>query len=167
MLLDRRKGDLVPTVARIRAMRNASRIMFGLLVVATISVLGAPAAHPSTGQTRGSFALTTIADIGTVYWRFDCTGRTAAGSLGLAIERGSATTEVHFRMSGRISRLTMQPGQTRWFPFGRGSQVLSTYQATEPGTLRAILTVDFAFPHSVPHCYRYAPPRFTLQEYPR
>jgi len=166
-LVDLRKGDLLPIAPRIRIMRNASRIASGCLIAVTLAVLGVSAARPSTVQSRGSFTLTTIADIGTVYWRYDCAGRSAAGSLGLTVERDSATTEVHFRLSGHSSRTTMQPGQTKWFPFGRGTEVLSAYQSTEPGTLRAILTVDFAFPHSVPHCYRYAPPRFTLQEYPR
>jgi hypothetical protein len=112
--------------------------------------------------------LTALADIGNVYWRYDCTPRQGSWSLGIRIDPKSATTGVVFHSQTLTLRRELQPGQVHWFPFRQSQmQTLRVSQSTEPGVLRAVVAVDFAYRDAIAHCYSYAPPRFTVQEYPR
>jgi hypothetical protein len=141
----------------------------GRALLAVVLVLLA-AASPSSARLHAGPALrlTAIPDVATVYWRYDCTTRQPRWALGLTVDRDAATTDVHLREGHTTAILTMQPAQTHWFPFSSSvGRTLTTVQAIEPGTLRAVLTVDFGFPHGVTHCWPYAPPRLTLEVYPR
>lgn len=110
------------------------------------------------------YVLTAVADIGTVYWRYDFVHyRTPRWSLGVRIFY-TATTGVTFRAGKLKQHRTLQPRQLRWFPFtGSRTQSLSLVQRTEPGTLRATVNVEFSRHNS----QSYFPPRFTVQLYPR
>lgn len=110
------------------------------------------------------YVLTAVADIGTVYWRYDFVHyRTPRWSLGVRIFY-TATTAVTFRAGKLRLHRTLQPKQLRWFPFtGTGAQSLSLVQRTEPGTLRAVVSVRF----SSHNFQSYLPPRFSVQLYPR
>jgi hypothetical protein len=112
--------------------------------------------------------LTALADIGNVYWRYDCTPRNSSWSLGIRIDPKSATTGVVFYSQKLTLSRELQPGQMHWFPFRQVQmQTLRASQSTEAGMLRAVVVVDFAYHHGIAHCYSYAPPRFTVEEYPR
>ena len=121
-------------------------------------------AGPAAGGRQRPYVLTAVANIGTVYWRYDCVHyRSPEWSLGIG-SSGRATTWVTFR-AGRIVRRRTLPAHTVWFPFRRNRvQSLSFVQATEPGTLRARLTVDW---RGGSHCESYFPPGLTLQLFPR
>jgi hypothetical protein len=110
------------------------------------------------------YVLTALADIGTVYWRYDFVHyRTPRWSLGVRIFY-TATTRVDYRAGKLRQHRTLQPRQLRWFPFSSSrAQSLSLVQATEPGTLRAAVVVRF----SRHNFQSYLPPRFGVEEYPR
>jgi hypothetical protein len=120
----------------------------------------------ASGGRQKPYVLTALADIGTVYWRYDCVHyRKPEWSLGVRIFQSTATTGVTFR-AGKLTmhRTTrIQPGQpTVWFPFRRERrQSLSFVQATEPGTLRAHVLTKFS------GCQSYFPPRLSVLLYPR
>jgi hypothetical protein len=114
--------------------------------------------------------LTALAAIGTVYWRADCAKATWA--IGMKMFRTSATDQLSFQLGRRMFRRVVQPGESVWFPFaGNKVQLLRVVQPTEPGTLRATVKVNFGVPRPgsvvVPHCYGYAPPRVSVEIYPR
>ena len=128
--------------------------------MAAVAILPSSAA---SGRQK-PYVLTAVADIGTVYWRYDFVHyRTPRWSLGVRIFY-TATTGVTFRAGKLKLHRTLQPRQLRWFPFtGTRAQSLSLVQATEPGTLRAVVTVAF----SRHNFQSYLPPRFSVQLYPR
>ena len=129
--------------------------------VGSALVVGAHAA------TRPS-VLAAVPAVGTVYWKADC--KRERWALGFRVFGSSATTTLTFR-AGRLRRSkVVQPAQTFWFPFtGVKQQVLRVDQFTEAGALRAVITLDYGYPsgNTVAHCYAYAPPRVTVQVYPR
>ena len=133
------------------------------LVLAAVlaAVAGALAA------TRPS-VLTAIPAVGTAYWRADC--KRERWALGFRLFWASATTTLTFR-AGQLRRTrVLQPTEEFWFPFtSEKRQVLHVDQFTEAGTLRAVITLDYGYPsgNTVAHCYAYAPPRVTVQVYPR
>jgi hypothetical protein len=118
----------------------------------------------AAGGRQKPYVLTAVADVGTVYWRYDFVHyRTPRWSLGVRIFY-TATTGVTFRAGKLKLRRTLQPKQLHWFPFtGSRAQSLSLIQATEPGTLRAAVTVRFTRRND----QSYLPPRFSVQLYPR
>ncbi len=131
-------------------------------VVAAVLLLPSSAA---SGRQK-PYVLTALADIGTVYWRYDCVHyRAPEWSLGVRVFRDSATTGVIYRDGRLTRRRTAQPdGPTIWFPFRRErSQRLSFVQATEPGTLRGRVLARFGRRD----CATYFPPRLSVQLYPR
>ena len=133
-----------------------------VLASVLVAVVLLPASAASGRQKP--YVLTAVADIGTVYWRYDFVHyRTPRWSLGIRIFY-TATTEVNFRAGKLQLHRVLQPTQLRWFPFTAArAQSLSLVQATEPGTLRASVTVKF----SRHNFQSYLPPRFSVQLYPR
>jgi hypothetical protein len=134
-------------------------LVLGAVLVAVALLPGSAA-----GGRQKPYVLTAVADIGTVYWRYDFVHyRTPRWSLGVRIFY-TATTGVTFRAGKLKLRRTLQPKQLHWFPFsGSRAQSLSLVQAIEPGTLRAAVTVRFTRRNS----QSYFPPRFSVQLYPR
>ena len=115
--------------------------------------------------------LTALPAIGTVYWRADCAS-TTRWAIGLKMFRTSATDHLTFQLGRRTFTRVVQPGQSVWFPFATDKvRLLRVVQQTEPGTLRATVKVNFGVPKPgkavVPHCYSYAPPRLSVEVYPR
>jgi hypothetical protein len=137
-------------------------ILLSAIVVAVVLFPGSAA----SGRQK-PFVLTALADIGTVYWRYDCVHyRAPEWSLGIHVFQSTATTGVTFR-AGKLAmrRPAVEPGEsTTWFPFRRErEQSLSFVQATEPGTLRARVLARF----DRRDCRSYFPPRLTVELYPR
>lgn len=124
-------------------MRRA--ILLGAIVVA---VAGLPSSAASGRQKQ--YVLTALADIGMVYWRYDCVHyRANEWSLGVRIFRDTATTGVTYR-AGRFARREHR-------------QTLSLVQATEPGTVHGHVLAAFRRRD----CWSYFTPRLTVQLYPR
>jgi hypothetical protein len=122
----------------------------------------------ATAGRQKPFVLTALADIGTVYWRYDCVHyRTPRVSLGVQWS-GEATTSVTYREGGLTRRRTL-PRHRIWFPFTNYRlQSLSFVQATEPRTLYAQVNIDLGrrgTNHGYNHCESYFPPRFTVHEH--
>ena len=137
--------------------------MRAAILLATAVVLLLPSAAASGRQKP--FVLTALADIGTVYWRYDFSHRAPQWSLGVHVFATAATTGATYRAGGFKRQRTLQPGYpTTWFPFRRERrQSLAFVQGTEAGTLRAVVTVRFNH-----HNYEsYFPPRFSVELYPR
>ena len=135
------------------------------LGVSLLVLAGASSAAPQPA------VLTSLPAIGTVLWRADCRPGGERHALGVHAFGLSATTELTFRAGGlRVAR-TLQPSGTVWFPLTAAPrQVLRAVQATEAGRLRAVVTADFSrhtSPGAVAHCYPYAPPRLTVDVFPR
>ena len=132
------------------------------------AVVAAVAVLPSSAESgrQKPYVLTALADIGTVYWRYDCVHyRANEWSLGVRIFRDTATTGVTYRAGGFTRRRTLQPGDpTTWFPFRREHhQALSLVQATEPGTVHGHVLATF----KRRDCQSYFTPRLTVELYPR
>ena len=134
-----------------------------LLVGAMVAAIAVFPSSAASGRQK-PYVLTAVADIGTVYWRYDFVHyKTPRWSLGVRIFY-TATTRVTFRAGRMKQQRTMQPKQLHWFPFTASpSQSLSLLQATEPGTLRAVVAVKFTHRNN----QSYMPPRFSVQLYPR
>ena len=134
-------------------------LILGAILVALALLPGSAA----SGRQK-PYVLTAAAGIGTVYWRYDFVHyRTPRWSLGVRIFY-TATTGVTFRAGKLKQRRTLQPRQLHWFPFSSShAQSLSLVQATEPGTLRALVAVRFSH-HNFQSCL---PPCFSVQLYPR
>ena len=140
-------------------MRKACLVLVGLSFA-----LGLPSA--ATSGRQKAYVLTAVANVGTVYWRFDCVHyRSPEWSLGVGFN-GAATTRFTYHAGGLVRRRTLNPPAHRvWFPFRRDRvQTLSFVQMIEPGTLRAGVRVDW---RAGTHCESYLPPRVSMQLYPR
>jgi hypothetical protein len=133
-----------------------------ILAGAVSAVLMLLPSSASSGRQK-PYVLTALADVGTVYWRYDCVHyRAPEVSLGVRVFDDSATTLVTFR-AGRLRRdNTLQPGgRVTWFPFRRSQrQLLAFVQRTEPRTLHASVHVWPSGSRSG-NCQPYLPPRFT------
>jgi hypothetical protein len=132
-------------------------------VAASALLLVAPRA---TAGKQKPFVLTALADIGTIYWRYDCVHyRTPRVSLGIQFW-GEATTSVTYR-AGKLTRRRTLPQHRIWFPFRSDRfQSLSFVQRTEPRTLYAHVKIDLGRRGSnfgYEHCQSYFPPRFIVQ----
>jgi hypothetical protein len=132
-----------------------------ILLGAVVAVAFLPGS--ASGGRQKPYVLTALADIGTVYWRYDCVHyRAPEWSLGVRLFRDSATTGVTYRAGTLKRHGALQPGDpTRWFPFRKDlRQHLSLVQGTEPRTLYATVSVRFGGTH-LANCRPYAPPRVT------
>ena len=144
---------------------------FGASLGAAAAALALLLVPPTaTAGKQKPFVLTALADIGTIYWRYDCVHyRTPRVSLGVQWS-GEATTKVTYRAAHLVRRRTM-PGHRLWFPFSSSRfQSLSFVQVTEPRTLYAHVRIDRGRPGSnqgYEHCQSYLPPRFSVHEWTR
>jgi hypothetical protein len=109
--------------------------------------------------------------MGTVTWR--CNGKEVgarAYALGFRSFSGGATERLTLRTKNRVVLTrTIQPGQSLSLPhLDAAVQELAVTQSTEPGTLRGIVSVNFApRPISPSHCFPWFPPAMTLRVHPR
>jgi hypothetical protein len=129
--------------------------------VVAAAVLLLPGSAASVRQKPN--VLTALADIGTVYWRYDCAHhRAPEWSLGVRLSAAAADTRIAFRAGKlRLHRKLWSGQRLAWFPFRPELlQHLSLVQGTEPRTLRATVGVRFGGTH-LANCWPYAPPRVT------
>lgn len=151
-------------------MNNRAALLLLVVALSAASAAGAPA---GSSRTRGPWLLTTLPSMGSVTWRCDV-ARERAGrpalALGFRASRTGATEVLELTVAGRrVVRRTLQPGQVVALPYlDHAVQQLSVVQRTEPGTLRAVVRVDFSpRPVSPSHCWQYLPPAVTLRVFPR
>jgi len=137
-----------------------------IVLGAVIAVVALFPGSAASGRQK-PYVLTALADIGTVYWRYDCVHyRRPEWSLGVRVFRDSATTTISLRAGALRQHRTRNPGDpTAWFPFrSEKRQRLSLVQGTEPRTLYAQVSVRFGGTR-LANCWPYAPPhvRTTLR----
>lgn len=153
-------------------MRSRS-IASSVLLVAFLLLSLAASTPAATSQVKGPWLLTALPSMGSVTWRCD-PARERAGRPALALtldaRRATATQSMELSAGGkRILRRTIQPGQVAVLPYLRAPiQQLAVEQSTKPGTLRAIVTVDFRpRPISPSHCWEHLPPGLRVTVFPR
>lgn len=135
-----------------------------MLAVAAAALFLATTAGGGAGARKPkAFLLVALPSLGSVTWRCGPTD----GSYGLGYREfwASATTAVTLHAGRRTVRKRVDPRQLVTFPLSRApTQSLTFVQMTEPGTLRAVVTVRFAQAHGVtPPCQPYLPPPFAVQ----
>lgn len=138
-----------------------------LVIAAATCVLAASAAGEPVDRPQ-PYLLVALPSLGSVTWR--CGATDGVYALGYREFWSSATTTVTLRAHGRtVASRSVDPRQVVRFPFVRARvQRLTFLQRTEPGTLRAIVTVDFGRRRTAyPPCRPYLPPRFVANVYPR
>ena len=132
-------------------------VVTAALVLATTAIGGSGARKPK------AFLLVALPSLGSVTWR--CGPTDGVYALGYREFWASATTTVTLRAGRRTVRKRVDPHELVTFPFSRApTQRLTFVQMTEPGTLRAVVTVRFDQAHAVaPPCQAYLPPPFAVQ----
>jgi hypothetical protein len=137
-------------------------------LIALLSFLTIPATAlaPAPQPPRGPFLLAGLASLGEVSWR--CEGAPPAFALEFRAFRVSATMTIALRARGSpVVVRVVQPGERVRLPALRTpTQRLTIMQRTKPGTLRALLDVDFR-PRGSSFCWPYLPPGLTLRLLPR
>src|SRR5947208_390110 len=138
------------------------------LAVVSALTLASSAGAGSAGRRPQPYLLVALPSLGSVTWR--CGATDAFFGLGYREFWASATTQVTLRANGRtVATKTVDPHELVSFPLLQAArQRLTFVQSTEPGTLRAVVTVDFrAHAPGYPPCRPYLPPRFAVAVYPR
>ena len=116
----------------------------------------------------GPFFLVRLPSLGTLTWRTVTRDRTDWRALGYRPTPPIATTEVSLRAGGRVVSRRRVDEQAVRFPLRRDRiQVVTLTQMTEPGTLRASVTVDFKPGVTYTYCASYAPPGLKIVLDPR
>jgi hypothetical protein len=146
--------------------------MRSLALIAICLVVGGVASGASarSAKVRGPFLLMSLPSLGTVSWRCSLTkpgvapGQSAM-ALGFRAFWRSGTTTIRLHANGTtFSRHVVQPGESvRLLFVPTRVQHLDFVQGTEPGTLRAFVTVDFG----TGGCFPYLPPRVTVSVFAR
>jgi hypothetical protein len=140
-------------------------VRFLISVSLAIALAGAAAGEP--GVRGHSNLLVALPGLGSVTWRCGATD----GVYGLSYREfwTSATTSVTLHAGRKTVARVVNPTQLIAFPYFRTRvQRLKFVQTIEPGTLRAVVRVDFgARPRRYPPCQQYLPPRFVVNVYPR
>lgn len=158
---------------RARLSTRSSSVMRRLMAVGfgACLILLSTQASASQVKVRGPWLLVSLASLGTITWRCDTTRHPglASGLPGLALGFHSfalgQTASVSLRASGRpILTRVIQPGQSIQFPYLQNrTQRLDIAEGGEDGTLRALVTVDFAAPAVSNYCWPYMPPAVNVQ----
>jgi hypothetical protein len=142
-----------------------------LAATAGLLVGGAAAGGTLRPTERGPWLLATLPGMGTITWR--CDARFAGlrtYRLAFDASTSKATERVTMLAGGivQVSRVVDGPVRLLAPPTAFPRRQIRVVQATEPGTLRAIVTVDFApRPVSPSHCFPYLPPATTARLFPR
>jgi hypothetical protein len=147
---------------------SAGAIGFALLLALGFSLLSRHQAAAAPVRSK-PLVLTAIPNIGTIYWRYNCSQGTRGWSLGIHIWSNTATTRVRFKAGKVVAVRELQPGDaTSWFPYSeKPVQWLAAGAGGEEGTVVGAIRVNYGYPSREPHCYPYAPPRVSVQFYPR
>ena len=141
------------------------RLSLSCLAVVAVLLVVMPGAAMN-GRPRGPFLLVSLSSLGDVRWF--CAAGTRPHPDKFALQyvqaRATATTFVRLVVGGRtIKTARTNPGSIVRFPFVRQArQRLIFVQSHEPGTLTAVVDVDFRQPYrqsSYSACWPYMPPR--------
>lgn len=121
---------------------------------------------------RGSWLLTSLPGMGLLTWSCD-PGKRGYLAYRLTFDPSASTATETVTMTVRgqtlLSRTLNPPWKAVPFPLTKSPvRRVIISQATEPGTLRAIVTVNFKGTPTLPsHCWPYLPPAMTVTLKPR
>jgi hypothetical protein len=139
-----------------------------LVAVVALLAVGVSLRHQAAAaiaRPHRAVFVASLPEIGTIYSRYDCTGGRRF-ALGIRVT-GPQTTGVRFRAGGFSRDRTLQPGEATWFRYSaRRVQWLAAAAGGENGTVVGWVRVA-GYPRAEPDCGPYAPPRVTVQIYPR
>jgi hypothetical protein len=115
----------------------------------------------SSSQTSRELPLLTIAELGTLSWTCDTRGGPHA--VWFRASPSKATEVVRIASGGTQRTLKLQPGGALSLRVGEDQRVRVTIaQATEPRTLRAVISLTFSGQGSLSYCRPYFPPAVSL-----
>ena len=139
-------------------------------VIASLASLAVTSSASSGTTARGPWLLISLPEMGRISW--SCDGRRLGYrryALQLDAGSASATERVSLRVAGRtILSRTVTYGTVQLPHLDAPVQRIVVAQTTEPGTLRAVVTVDFRPGKISPsHCFPWLPPATTLRLIPR
>jgi hypothetical protein len=143
--------------------------MLAALALVPLVLAGAVGRAGARADAGGPFPLVTLASLGTVTWR--CNPHDLASvdrhGLGFRALPQAATESVRLFFGRRlVATRRLDPSQSTTFPQSRSRvQTLRIVQATEAGTLRATVRVDFLPGRT--YCWPYFPPRADVTLLPR
>jgi hypothetical protein len=142
------------------------RALVGIIAATLLLVPGSQAGRraPHCGP---SF-LVRLPSLGTVTWRTVTQNGRDWHGLGYRPVPPVATTIVALRVGGRtVTRRRIDEQVLRFQLFPNRFQVLTLSQMTEPGTLKAAVTVDFKPGAVAAYCEPYFPPGLRITLLPR
>jgi hypothetical protein len=159
----RAEGKSSPDAGERMLRRTTMRLLLAMAVGFVVSATAA--GQPTSRKTPN--LLVSLPSLGSVTWR--CGTTDGIYALGYREFWASATTRVTLRAGQKSFVRRVDPRQLVLFPYLRSRfQRLTFVQRTEPGTLRAVVSVDFgAASRAYPPCQQYLPPRFVVNVYPR
>jgi hypothetical protein len=116
-------------------------------------------------QVTGPFLLFSLNSLGDVRWRCSAKARTGKDTFALQYRQARTTATTFVRLvvaSHTMKTARIEPGHAIRFPFIRPArQRLILVERHEPGTLTAVIEVDFHRPYRQPFysaCWSYMPP---------
>jgi hypothetical protein len=141
------------------------------LVSAAVAIAVAAPVSAADGSGRGPWLLAALPGMGRLTWSCDprqhgyrIYGLRLDASTATATERVTVAVGAHTVVSRRLD----PPGAMMLPRSAVPIRRITVAQATEPGTLRAVVTVDFRGTASLPsHCFAYLPPALTVHVMPR
>jgi hypothetical protein len=145
------------------------RGMRALIAALMASLLLVPGSQASRRAPHcGPFFLAQLPSLGTLTWRTATRDGRDWHGLGYMPTPPIATTQVSLRVGGRIvARRTVNENAVRFPLYGNRFQVVTLSQMTEPGTLKATVTVDFKPGAAATYCAPYFPPGLRITLLPR
>jgi hypothetical protein len=142
------------------------RALVGVLMASLLLVPGSQAGRQAPHC--GPFLLVKLPSLGTLTWRTVTRGGRDWHGLGYKPTPPIATTQVSLRVGGRtVARRTANENALRFAVYPNRIQVLTLSQMTEPGTLKAAVTVDFEPGAVATYCAPYFPPGLRITLLPR
>jgi hypothetical protein len=143
------------------------------LLLATL--LATSQASAEDVRARGPWPLVSLAALGTVTWRCDASRHPGlapglpALALGFHASRTGQSGSLRLLVGPRtVFERKVQPGQTITLPYlyARHQRVEISAEG-EDGTLRAVVTVNFADGTTSGYCWTYMPPATAIQLFAR
>jgi hypothetical protein len=142
--------------------RAFAAVLMGSLLLVPGSRAGGEEPH------CGPFFLARLPSLGTLTWRTATRDGKDWHGLGYRPTPPIATTFVGLRVGGRVvAGRTVNESAVRFPLYPNRFQVVRLTQLTEPGTLKATVTVDFKPRSSSQYCAPYSPPGLQITLLPR
>ena len=139
-----------------------------LAVVTTFLLLVSGSEAGGRAPQCGPFFLAKLPSLGTLTWRTATRNGKDWHGLGYKPTPPIATTQASLSVAARtVARRTVNENAVRFPLYPNRFQVVTLSQMTEPGTLKASVTVDFKPGAAATYCEPYFPPGLRITVLPR